>query len=193
MMFILKIFECENGSDETCDQILFMDGIIYIDRFIDNAEALFEKLHATVEWEERMKARKTASFGKAYNYSQLNYPYRELTPELVYIIEQLKPVIGFEPNNCLINYYTNGQSKMGYHSDQTDILEADIGIAIISLGATRELMFRNIKDHNNVLVYELLSGSLVYMRQGVQAEWQHAIPKSETNEGRMSLTFRCIL
>jgi alkylated DNA repair dioxygenase AlkB len=73
---------------------------------------------------------------------------------------------------------------MGYHSDQTDILENGTGIAIVSLGETRSLTFRNIADPAEFHAYELPSGSLIYMTQEVQANWQHAIPKSDTYRGR---------
>lgn len=79
---------------------------------------------------------------------------------------------------------------MGYHSDQTDILEAGTGIAIVSLGETRSLTFRNIADPENTNSYDLPPGSLIYMTQEIQTLWQHAIPKSDTSNGRMSLTFR---
>lgn len=167
-----------------------MDGITYIENFIDHPAALFDYLSANVSWDERMSARKTASYGKAYNYSQMAYPYQDFLPELQTIIDQLKPVIGFEANNCLINYYADGSSKMGYHSDQTDILEPGTGIAIISVGATRTLRFRNINEPEIFRSYELTAGSLVYMSQEIQTQWQHAIPKSKTDQGRMSLTFR---
>ncbi|PSK87438.1 alpha-ketoglutarate-dependent dioxygenase AlkB [Taibaiella chishuiensis] len=170
-----------------------MEGITYIRQFIDEPAALFELLTRVVIWDERMAARKTASFGKAYNYSQIAYPYQEFLPELNAIIKQLKPLTGFEPNNCLINYYIDGKSKMGYHSDQTDILETGTGIAIVSVGATRMLNFRNIEDPAQTLAYELTAGSLVYMTQEIQAAWQHAIPKSDTEAGRISLTFRQML
>ena len=170
-----------------------MNGIIYIENFIDNPNELFNLLTSTVKWDERMTARKTASFGKAYNYSQIDYPYQEFLPELDYIIKQLKPIIGFEPNNCLINYYLDGKSKMGYHSDQTDILETNTGIAIISVGETRILKFRNIENPDEFFTYELTAGSLVYMTQEIQTIWQHSIPKSDTENGRISLTFRKML
>lgn len=140
-----------------------------------------------------MTARKTASFGKAYNYSQIEYPYQEFLPELEVINKKLKTVIGFEPNNSLINYYLDGKSKMGYHSDQTDILATGTGIAIVSVGETRTLKFRNIENPDLFISYELTSGSLVYMTQEIQALWQHSIPKSDTENGRISLTFRQIL
>lgn len=170
-----------------------MNGIIHIEHFIENPDQLFDLLVSTVKWDERMTARKTASFGKAYNYSQIEYPYQEFLPELQNIIQKLKPVIGFEANNCLINYYLDGKSKMGYHSDQTDILEKNTGIAIVSVGETRMLKFRNIQTPEEFVSYELTSGSLIYMTQEIQDFWQHAIPKSDTENGRISLTFRQIL
>lgn len=168
----------------------YMGGITYIENFIDKPQELFDYLSETVNWDERMSARKTASYGKAYNYSQMAYPYRDFLPGLQTTIDHLKPLIGFEANNCLINYYADGSSKMGYHSDQTDILEPGTGIAIVSVGATRTLKFRNINDPELFLTYELTAGSLVYMSQEIQALWQHAIPKAKTEQGRMSLTFR---
>jgi len=79
---------------------------------------------------------------------------------------------------------------MGFHSDQTDILEDDTGIVIISLGETRVLKFRNIADPAQTESYELPSGSLICMSQDVQSLWQHSVPKADTDRGRMSLTFR---
>lgn len=167
-----------------------MDEIIFIENLIDNPTGLFNLLATTVAWDERMAVRKTASFGKAYNYSQIAYPYQKFLPELETIIRQLEPIIGFKPNNCLINYYMDGKSKMGYHSDQTEILEANTGIAIVSLGEQRSLKFRNIEKPDQFLTYELTAGSLVYMTQEIQKVWQHSIPKSDTEHSRISLTFR---
>jgi len=168
-------------------------GITFIENFIDNPDELFELLLDKVQWDERMVARKTASFGKAYNYSQMSYPFQAFLPELEQINSKINLAIGFEPNNCLINYYLDGKSKMGYHSDQIDILEKGTGVAILSIGETRSLKFRKILKPEEVLSYELQPGSLIYMTQEVQAIWQHAIPKADTEKGRISLTFRKIL
>lgn len=167
-----------------------MEGVLFKQHFVEGADGLFDWLKLNVQWDERMAARKTASFGVAYNYSQLTYPYQDFVPVLAALVPALREVIGFTPNNCLINYYTDGTSKMGYHSDETDILVAGTGIAIVSLGTERTLCFRNIADKQVVNDYVLPSGSLVYMTQEVQQLWQHAIPPADTTEGRMSLTFR---
>ena len=168
----------------------YIEGITYIENFHNTPADLFEYLKQHVTWDERMSARKTASYGVAYNYSQIAYPYQELPTPLKQLCIEIDKTIGFEPNNCLINYYLDGKSKMGFHSDQTDILEHDTGVVIISLGATRVLRFRNIIDPEIIFDYSLPSGSLIYMDQKVQDEWLHAIPKADTDAGRMSLTFR---
>lgn len=167
-----------------------MNGITFIPEFIDDADTLYALLKDHADWDESMAVRKTASYGKAYNYSQMSYPEREFIPAIALLLEPVTQALGFTPNNCLINYYLDGQSKMGYHSDQTDILCDNTGIAILSIGETRTLRFRNIHDKTLIEGYELPAGSLIYMTQEVQAEWQHAIPATDTLNGRMSLTFR---
>ena len=172
---------------------MHIEGITFIEDFINSPTTLFAELRDGVTWDERMAARKTASYGRAYNYSQMSYPYQAFTPALEGIVTAIAKQLGFTPNNCLINYYLDGKSKMGFHSDQTDILEAGTGVAIVSVGETRTLRFRNLADKSITKDYPLPSGSLIYMTNAVQAEWQHAIPKSDTAQGRMSLTFREII
>ena len=167
-----------------------IDRVTYIADFYPNATQLFNDLLENVAWDERMRARKTASFGVAYNYSQISYPDQAMPTDMQSICTAIDRQIGFKPNNCLINFYENGRSKMGYHSDQTDILEGDTGVAIVSLGDTRVLRFRQISDKADKIDYALPSGSLIYMNQEVQGLWQHAIPKCGAVLGRMSLTFR---
>ncbi|BAO75737.1 alpha-ketoglutarate-dependent dioxygenase AlkB [Winogradskyella sp. PG-2] len=167
-----------------------MEGIIYIENFLSNHRWLFETLLNNIIWDESMINRKTASFGRPYNYSQMEYPFQEFTSEMKEIINSIEEFLEIRPNNCLINYYENGNSRMGYHSDQIDILEENTGVIIISLGETRTLQFRNIEDRENTVGFNLVSGSLIYMNNEVQNLWQHAIIKSDTENGRMSLTFR---
>ncbi len=169
-----------------------IEGITYIENFISNSNQLFDYLSTNVDWDERMTARKTASFGVAYNYSQISYPDQEFIPELKTMIKNIEEKLGFTPNNCLLNYYLDGKSSMGFHSDQTDILHKNTGVVIISLGEMRTLRFRKINTKEVTKDYPLTSGSLFYMTDAVQKEWQHAIPKTNTDLGRISLTFRKI-
>ncbi|WP_460220323.1 alpha-ketoglutarate-dependent dioxygenase AlkB [Psychroserpens sp. MEBiC05023] len=167
-----------------------MEGIIYRENFISHHRSLFEALKNNTIWDESMTARKTASFGRPYNYSQIVYPFQEFTQDILEIIDGIEDLLGFRTNNCLVNYYENGNSTMGFHSDQRDMLEDDTGVVIVSIGATRTLRFRTIEDKSITRDFDLNSGSLIYMNNEVQHIWQHAVIRSNTKNGRMSLTFR---
>ena len=169
-----------------------MEGIIYIEDFIGNHRSLFEVLKNNTLWDESMVSRKTASFGRPYNYSQMEYSFQEFSQGILEIMDSIEELLGFRPNNCLINYYENGISTMGFHSDQTDVLKEHTGIVIVSIGETRTLRFRNIKNKIIIRDFDLISGSLIYMNNDVQDIWQHAIIRSNTENGRMSLTFRAL-
>jgi len=169
-----------------------MIGITFEENFLDDPASLFEYLKESAPWDESMSARKTCCYGVAYNYSQMSYPYREFDPIIKKVASKVAERLGFEPNNCLVNYYLNGKSKMGFHSDQTDILYHDTGVAIVSIGETRVLRFRKIDDHDVRHDYSLNSGSLIHMTNKLQKEWQHSIPQANTENGRISLTFRRI-
>ena len=104
--------------------------------------------------------------------------------------ERIEPILGFKPNICFLNYYENGKSKMGWHGDSTHFLEPDTGIAILSVGDTRIFQIRRKAVPTESLNYILTPGSLFYMPISIQEDWQHAIPKVVSDEGRISLTFR---
>lgn len=160
---------------------------------LPDPEGLFDLLVQTVDWDERMRARKTASFGVSYNYSQMSYDARPMLPELQAVARLVKERIGFEPNNCLINYYEDGSSSMGFHSDSAEELAPGTGVAIVSLGSEREIVFRSKADKTSEFRYALPKGSLLYMTNEVQDSWLHAIPKADGVGPRISLTFRSIV
>jgi alkylated DNA repair dioxygenase AlkB len=92
-----------------------------------------------------------------------------------------------------MNYYVDGNSKMGYHSDSAAELQEETGVAILSLGAERTISYRSKLDKEHKVKYKLKNGALLYMNNDIQQKWMHAIPK-ETDVGeRISLTFRKII
>jgi alkylated DNA repair dioxygenase AlkB len=157
------------------------------------ATELYNKLRDRIEWDERISARKTACFGLPYNYSGLSYKFQPIHPLLQPLCARLEQTLGFEPNSCLINYYEDGRSKMGFHSDEIDNLEDGTQIIIISLGVERKLAFRSKVDYSQRLQYLLPHGSLMYMSQQTQEFWSHAIKRANVMDGRISLTFRRIV
>jgi alkylated DNA repair dioxygenase AlkB len=156
------------------------------------ATQLYIQLRDRIEWDLRMSARHTACYGLSYDYSGVSYENKPMHPLLVPLCTKLEQTLGFEPNSCLINYYLDGRSKMGFHSDEIDNLEAGTQIIIISLGTERKLSFRSKADYEQRRQYLLPHGSLLYMSQRTQEFWSHAIKRANVLDGRISLTFRRI-
>lgn len=161
--------------------------------FVSQPDDLFEHLVHSVVWDERMRARKTASFGTSYDYSQMTYPEALMPPEIDALCEAIHKRLGFRPNNCLLNYYPDGDASMGFHSDSSEELAPGTGVAIVSLGTARSIVYRSKSDRSVEFDYPLPSGSLLFMTKAVQDDWLHAIPKALGVGARISATFRDIV
>jgi alkylated DNA repair dioxygenase AlkB len=160
------------------------------DVFLSDHQELFQALVETVDWDDRMAARRTASFGRPYNYSQMDYVDSPIPELLLPVIDQLERRLAIRFNNCLLNYYETGDHSMGFHSDDTTGLVHDTGVAIVSLGGVREITYRSKHDPQIQKSYPLLPGSMLYMDDRVQEEWMHAIKRQKNAAARISLTWR---
>jgi len=167
-------------------------GILYVESFLRDQVSVFAWAVANVAWDDRIRARKTASFGVPYNYAGLTYEPRPFSPELERVRMMVGERVGMAANNCLLNYYPDGNARMGFHSDSAMGLIGDSGVAIVSLGAQRGLRFRRIANFEERVTVVLAPGSLLYMRPEVQSEWQHALPRTSRPQPRISLTFRAV-
>jgi alkylated DNA repair dioxygenase AlkB len=159
----------------------------------DEASELYRRLLAEVHWDERMKARKTACFGETYDDSGVDYEMQPMHPLIDSMLGRISEELGFRPTNCLLNYYPDGDSTMGFHSDATYNLAPGTGIGILSLGSERELTFRAKTDHDKRVGIRLQNGSLFHMTQETQDHWQHAVKKAPGARGRISVTLRHIV
>ena len=146
-----------------------------------------------------LKSRSTMNFGKVYQYGGVEYietNYAD-TPSLIKnigetaleILKQKYP-INMEINNCLVNIYNDGNQKMGFHSDSVEQLADGTGVLIVSVGVTREFLFRDKETKNITDTLLLDNGSIFYMNQECQRQFEHSLPKSECTDMRISLTFR---
>ncbi len=165
------------------------------DSFLESNDAtvLFQSLETEVEWDKSIKARMTACYGETYDESGVDYEIKPMHELLNPLCEAIGKRLKFKPTNCLLNYYNDGKSTMGFHSDTISNLENGTGIAIVSLGAERELTFRHIENLDLKHTYLLPHGSLFYMTQDTQRHWKHAVKKAAVDSPRISLTFRRIL
>lgn len=186
---------CPNGnankSTAMTTYLLESGSIRLLSDFLLDHVLLFEHLTTSVLWDTRIRARKSMSFGVPYNYSGIEWPAAPFPDAIIPLLERVAAEVGFEPNNCLANYYPTGNSTMGFHSDSTAELESGTGIAVVSLGSERTITFRRIDDKTVTESQRLPAGSLLWMCQEMQAEWRHAILADKTaSGGRISLTFR---
>jgi len=97
-----------------------------------------------------------------------------------------------EFNVCLLNYYEDGQQRIGWHSDREEIGRST-PIASISLGATRQFQIRSKTNgtHDRATVY-MTNGSIMFMENICQLQYLHSVPREvDVAEGRINLTFRC--
>jgi len=170
---------------------LLEDKRIWIDEeFFPDGNSLFTSLLNEIVWDERMRSRKAASFGLPYNYSGVTWPSAPFPAELMPVLDRVSVRLGYQPNNCLAHYYSDGRSNMGYHADATDGLVDGTGIAVVSLGDERAISFRKEREKSVVETFPLRSGSLLYMCPEMQLTWKHAILATAGVGGRVSLTFR---
>lgn len=92
-------------------------------------------------------------------------------------------------NYVLLNYYPDGTSYISPHSDDESCIDQTVPIATVSLGATRDMLFRRPYGGKSQKV-ALDSGSLLMMMYN-QRNWKHSIPvRKNVKLGRISLTFR---
>ncbi len=133
----------------------------------------------------------------AYRFNGATFPARPLPPVLHALKVRVECYLGVAFEGCLVNVYRDGQDSVAWHSDD----EPDMGdpiVASISLGCARDFLFRAINPiapmasaliPNRAKVC-LEHGSLLVMGRGVQAAYQHALPKRANAGRRINLTFR---
>jgi alkylated DNA repair dioxygenase AlkB len=161
---------------------------------VPDPEGLFAEVRDEVPWTEQMRSRKTASMGVPYNYAGARYPVAPWHPAVAALRDQIASIIGFTATNCLLNYYPTGRSSLGWHADDTTILEPGTGIAIVSLGVARVLRLRTTSAAGFKYDDRLLEpGSLLHMSASMQRDWKHALRRAETEAPRISLTLRHIV
>jgi alkylated DNA repair dioxygenase AlkB len=165
----------------------------HIEHFLPDPDSLFHALVDEISWDDRMHARRTASFGYAYDYSGIHYPDGPLDGLPGEIATRVSAHLGHPITNCLANFYAREDSAMGFHADSYERLHPESSIAIVSLGAPRTIVFRAKARDAGEISFRLHGGSLFVMAPSVQRAWKHAVPAEPGARPRISLTFRWIV
>lgn len=150
-------------------------------------------------WERRDAPRREcfySSIGKSYTYGSgrgertyIPVPYSSMVKEWTREVEEFLNT-AFEL--CFANGYESEKEHLGWHADDSPEVDDNRPIAVLSLGAEREIWVRpRGGDFSTVEKFVLPSGSLFIMNAGMQDTHDHRIPKADRPCGyRVSLTWR---
>lgn len=132
--------------------------------------------------------------GLCYRYSGVDH-YAQGWPDWLLSIKQEAECLSGQRFNCvLLNWYQDGDDYMGWHSDSEATLGPAPMVAMLSLGAQREFVFRLKGNHKIKHTVSLTNESWLVMCESTQVLWQHSLPKrKKVKEERISLTFRLLL
>jgi len=111
-----------------------------------------------------------------------------------YLIDHnIIPNLNKRLNYVLVNYYSDGNDYIGFHSDdEEDLIKINDETIVVSLsfGVTREFLFSHKYQCLKHKLY-LDHGDLLIMRGKTQQYWKHSLPKRpRVNLSRYNLTFR---
>jgi alkylated DNA repair dioxygenase AlkB len=173
--------------------------VIYSAGFIEDPVNLFETLWKGIEWERRGSTPRREYYCNdvpvSYTYGSgagvREYLPRAWPPALLEVKAAVEARVGTALEVCFLNGYEDARDHLGWHADDSPEMDDTKPIAIVTVGAEREIWFRPNSDTLAVERLLLESGSLCLMSAGMQDAWQHRIPKAGFICGpRISMTFR---
>lgn len=131
--------------------------------------------------------RLVANVGRPYRYPSASLASGDWTPTLAGLRDQLREVVGVEPNECLGSYYPDGAAHVGWHRDGGRVQGSPI--VSVSLGVRRSFDLRS--PDGDQRRWELGVGDLLVLG-GDAAGWKHRVPRRAHAGPRLSLTFRVL-
>lgn len=105
-------------------------------------------------------------------------PGDEVPPELAAIQQRVEAYLNVTFTACSVQNYRDGNDSVAWHSDHTEELIERPVIAVLSLGATREMLVRSKARPRRTFSCDLDPGSLFVMSGRAQDFWEHHIPKA---------------
>lgn len=173
--------------------------VSYAPNFVENPDRLFRTLWDELDWERR-----GATPRREYYCNEVDVPYvygsglgqRAYQPQVWHpliadIKRQVEAVLGAHFEVAFLNGYEDSRDHLGAHADDSPEMDDSRPIAIVTLGAEREIWFMPNAAPKDVSKLLLQNGSLCVMAPGMQDTHKHRIPKAGFNCGpRISLTFR---
>lgn len=173
--------------------------VAYKAGFLADPSSVFETLWNELEWERRDSTPR-----REYYCNELPVPYayragpglreylpRAWHPSILSIKDSVEKALGTKLEVCFLNGYVDARDHLGWHADKSPEMDPARPIAIVTVGAEREINFRSLAAPDEIDRLVLGAGSLCVMAAGMQLTHEHRIPKCGfVCEPRVSLTFR---
>jgi len=130
-----------------------------------------------------------------YNYSGTTRPANIGTDELNKVIDIITEQLGFDKgyfDMILINEYTSGSQKIGFHTDNEAILnnknQLDPTVVTISFGDERTMILQGTDGVKHSV--PMTNGMGLIMGAGSQLNYKHGINNEQNKGKRFSITLR---
>lgn len=111
--------------------------------------------------------------------------------ELVRVQRELGEFLNVRFTALSVQYYRNEQDSVAWHSDHNeDLIDLPV-VALVSLGAAREMQIRSKARPRRTFSLDLEPGSLLVMAGRAQEFWEHHVPKlRRPTRPRISIALR---
>lgn len=116
---------------------------------------------------------------------------QERPQELTELQRRVENYLSESFNAVSLQYYRDQNDSVAWHSDHTEELIENATVAIVSLGAARDMLIRSKARPRRTFSRTLEAGSLFVMGGRAQEFWEHHIPKLRQPLGsRISVALR---
>ncbi|MEV7081200.1 alpha-ketoglutarate-dependent dioxygenase AlkB [Streptomyces sp. NPDC093516] len=164
--------------------------------WLSGSDALFEQLAAEVPWraERRQMYDHVVAVPRLLAYYRAGeaLPHPVLAEARDALSAHYGQELGEPFTTAGLCYYRDGRDSVAWHGDRIGRgAREDTMVAILSVGAPRDLLLRPLRGGRDTVRRPLGHGDLVVMGGSCQRTWEHAIPKSTRAAGpRISIQFR---
>ncbi|WP_164413815.1 alpha-ketoglutarate-dependent dioxygenase AlkB [Streptomyces salinarius] len=164
--------------------------------WLSGADALFERLAAEVPW----RAERREMYERVVNVPRLlafygtadPLPHPLLTEARDALSAHYAEELGEPFTTAGLCHYRDGRDSVAWHGDRIGRgAREDTMVAILSVGAPRDLLLRPAGGGGETVRRPLGHGDLIVMGGSCQRTWEHCVPKSTRAAGpRISVQFR---
>ncbi|MCZ9349806.1 alpha-ketoglutarate-dependent dioxygenase AlkB [Streptomyces mutabilis] len=164
--------------------------------WLGGADALFERLATEVPW----RAERRAMYDQVVDVPRLlafygagdALPHPLLAEARSALTAHYADELGEPFTTAGLCHYRDGRDSVAWHGDRIGRgARQDTMVAILSVGAPRDLLLRPVGGGGDTVRRPLGHGDLIVMGGSCQRTWEHCVPKSTRAAGpRISIQFR---